>query len=143
MHAVPGQGAAPRHTQSLDPNRRPYTTDCLRFTQQQDTMHSFQLVFRVQSHNARRCVNSNSNRTAVMKFSNCKTQITAHSEQTHELVSTTPQSTFETTSRQVPVHFPVRSPLFLRDKQIVLPAQLTPTLQLHSNVAGNRSSETS
>ena len=45
---------------------------------QQDTIHSFQLVFRVQSHNARRCVNSNSNRKTVMKFTNHKTQIASH-----------------------------------------------------------------
>ena len=104
MHAVPGQGAAPRHTQSLDPNRRPYTTDRLLVTQQQVTMHSFQLVFRVQSHAARRCVNSNSKCKTALKFTNPTTHVAAHSERTHECVSTTPQSTFETTSRQVPVH---------------------------------------
>ena len=62
-HAVPAQGAAPRHTQSLDPNRRPYTTERLLCTQDNTAPQSFQLVFRVQSHDARRCVNSNSNRT--------------------------------------------------------------------------------
>ena len=119
--AIPAQGAATRHTQSLDPNRRPYTTDRLLFTQQQNTIHSFQLVFRVQSHDAQRCVNSNGNRKTAMKFSNRSTQFTAHSARTHEHASSPPQATFETTSRQVPVHSFVRSPRFLRDKQSIFP----------------------
>ena len=38
----------------------------------------------VQSHNARRCVNSIPTHKAVMKFANRRTQIAAHSEWTHE-----------------------------------------------------------
>ena len=107
-HAVPAQGAAPRHTQALDPNRRPYTTERLHFTQDETTPHSFQLVFRVQSHDARRCVNSNSNRNTAMKFTNLKTRTASHTGRTHTNCSTIPQSTLETTSKQVPVRSPVK-----------------------------------
>ena len=112
-HAVPAQGAAPRHTQSLDPNRRPYMTERLHFTQDNTATQSFQLVFRVQSHDARRCVNSNSNRKTAMKFTKLKTQNASHTERMHTNCSTIPQLTFETTSRQVPVRSPVKSSRFL------------------------------
>ena len=90
-HAVPVQGAAPRHTQSLDPNRRPYTTERLHFTQDNTATQSFQLVFRVQSHDARRCVNSNSNRKTAMKFTNLKTQNASHTERFHMNCPSIPQ----------------------------------------------------
>ena len=112
-HAVLAQGAAPRHTQSLDPNRRPYTTERLHFTQDNTATQSFQLVFRVQSHDARRCVNFNSNRKTAMKFTNLKTQNASHTERIRMNCSTIPQSTFETTSKQVPVRSPVKSSQFL------------------------------
>ena len=89
-HAVPEQGAAPRHTHSLDPNRRPYMTERLHFTQDNTATHSFQLVFRVQSHDARRCVNSNSNRKTAMKFTNLKTQNASHTEWLHTNCSAIP-----------------------------------------------------
>ena len=108
-HTFPAQGAAPRRTQSLDPNRRPYTTERLRCTQNNTATQSFQLVFRVQSHDARRCVNSNSNRKTAMKFTNLKTQTASHTGRIHTNCSSSPQLTFETTSRQVPVRSPVRS----------------------------------
>ena len=62
-----------------------------------------------QSHDARRCVNSNSNRKTAMKFTNPKTQNASHTERMHTNCSSSPQLTFETTSRQVPVRSPVRS----------------------------------
>ena len=112
-HAVPKQGAAPRHTQSLDPNRRPYTTERLHFTQDHTATQSFQLVFRVQSHDARRCVNSNSNRKTARQFTNLKTQNASHTERMHTNCSSIPQLTFEITFRQIPVRSPVKSPRFL------------------------------
>ena len=111
-HAVSAQGAAPCHTQSLDPNRRPYTTERLLFTQDSTATQSFQLVFRVQSHDAQRCVNSNSNRKTAMKFTNRKTQNASHTERMHTNCSSMPQLTFEITSKHVPVLSSVKSPRF-------------------------------
>ena len=76
-------------------------------------VHSFQLVFRVQSHDARRRVNSNANRKTAMKFTNLKTRSASHTKRTHTNCSTIPQSTFEITSRQVPVPSPAGSSQFL------------------------------
>ena len=84
--AVPVQGAATRHTQSLDPNRRPYTTDRLFSTQ--TTRHNTLVPARVPGPVPQcatmRQLQFQSQR--AMKFTNCKTQSASQVARTHELV---------------------------------------------------------
>ena len=87
-HAVPAQGAAPRHTQSLDPNRRPYTTERHLFTQNNTAPQSFQLVFRgpvPRCATMRQLQFQSQNCDEVHKFQDAK--CVAHQTDAHELLN--------------------------------------------------------
>ena len=66
----------------------------------------------------------------AMKFTNHKTQIASQGARTHELTSISPQSTFETTSRQVPFN--------LRQVASIPPRQTNRSSRSHQHVVTQR-----